>query len=210
MARSRSLAELIEQNRSSAFQAGQTIGAGFAQAESSPQGGGVQSAPGGGGGLTQTLETAGQIAALAEAGSAGAAAAGAAGAGAAAGGAAAGAAGAGAASGAAGAAGAAEGIGGLLALFCWVAAEYYPRGSESWFRCRDWVLAHPRITHWYEKHGRTFASFLRTHPVCRFLFWPIVLWARWNSGAGERSEPSVRGHESGEPSVGGSVRGLRF
>jgi hypothetical protein len=65
----------------------------------------------------------------------------------------------------------------LLAAFCWVAAEYYPRGSFNWYCCRSWVLQYPRLTKVYAKHGETFARFLRTHPVCRWLFTPVVRYA---------------------------------
>ena len=89
------------------------------------------------------------------------------------------AAGAGAAGAAGGAAGLIEAIGPLAAIFCWVAAEYYPRGTFNWFCCRNWVLSHPRLTKVYAKHGETFALFLRTHPVAHWLFTPVVRYARY-------------------------------
>jgi hypothetical protein len=100
------------------------------------------------------------------------------GAGAAAGGGAAAGAGAGAAAGGAAGGAAAGGAPAWLAIFCWVAAEYYPRHSVEWVRCRKWVLSHPLLTKVYAKHGETFALFLRTHPVAYWLFRPMVAFAR--------------------------------
>jgi hypothetical protein len=57
---------------------------------------------------------------------------------------------------------------------CWVAAEYYPMGSDDWFRCRNWVLERPRLTKVYIKHGERFARFLNRHPVAHWLFRPVV------------------------------------
>jgi len=66
----------------------------------------------------------------------------------------------------------------IASAFCWVAAEYYPRDTMDWRRCRAWVLTHPRLTDWYAENGEEFAKFLRTHPICWFLFHPVVLFAR--------------------------------
>ena len=66
----------------------------------------------------------------------------------------------------------------LASLFCWVAAEYYPRGSDDWTRCRNWVLSHPRLTHWYTKNGEQFAGFLNRHPLAHRLFQPVVKFVR--------------------------------
>jgi hypothetical protein len=82
--------------------------------------------------------------------------------------------------GAGAAAGATEGAGVLkiLGLLCWVAAEYYPRDSLDWTRCRNWVLSHPLLTKVYSKHGEKFAGFLRSHPRAHRLFGPVVEYAR--------------------------------
>jgi hypothetical protein len=152
MPRSRSLSELVEANRS----VGPVDAAQARQASTSFASSQVQAkAPGGGsGGSGQGKEMmAAAVDALDDGGTAGVAAK---------------------------AAGAASKVGGILkiiAAFCWVAAEYYPRGSADWFRCRNWVLEHPRLTRWYAKNGESFAGFLRTHPTCHKLFRPVVLWA---------------------------------
>ena len=65
---------------------------------------------------------------------------------------------AGKAAGAAAGATEAGGILKLLGMFCWVAAEYYPRGTIEWFRIRNWVLDHPHFAHWYCEHGEWLAS----------------------------------------------------
>lgn len=136
MPRSRSLAELIQQNRS-------------IQASPDSTGEGIISAPEaraqGGGGSDATIE-AGTAAGV----------------------------GSGAGEGGSKVGGAL--LGGLLKMFmgCWVAAEYYPRGSDDWLRCRNWVLHHPWLARLYYKHGERFASFLHSHPLAHRLFQPVV------------------------------------
>lgn len=60
---------------------------------------------------------------------------------------------------------------------CWVAAEYYPRGSDDWFRCRNWVLTHPRLVDVYVRHGEWLAGQIHQRVWLRWLFRPLVSWA---------------------------------
>jgi hypothetical protein len=94
---------------------------------------------------------------------------------------------AGAAAGAAGGAAASGGLPAILAMFCWVAAEYYPLHSVEWLRCRKWVFSHPLLRKVYERHGESLARFLRTHPTCYWLFTPVIRYAEWRGR-------SLRGH----------------
>ena len=148
MPRSRSLAELIQQNRSSQTLTNPSIaanGPGFATSQA--QGSGSQTSSGGGGSSAGLAALSGAVK--------------------------------GATAGTGAAAGAAEslGIGSLLSLFCWVAAEYYPRNSDDWYRCRNWVLTHGFIFDIYCVYGERFAGFLHRHPLARWLFTPVVRWA---------------------------------
>ena len=72
-----------------------------------------------------------------------------------------------------------EGLSSLLTAFCWVAAEYYPRGSSDWHRCRNWVLARPRLTQWYMNHGPRLAAEIHNRHWLKELIRPIVKWAHF-------------------------------
>lgn len=160
MPRSRSLSELIEQNRAATMMANAGVSSDMALAASQAA---TASLPAQGGGVGAKLgqDAAGQALKAGLASSA---------------------AGEGFGAGAmAGLEGSAlgEGIAGLLAMFCWVAAEYYPRNSGDWLRCRNWVLSHPLLTKVYITHGPWLAAQIRLRRWLRVLVRPLVLWARW-------------------------------
>jgi hypothetical protein len=97
------------------------------------------------------------------------------------------------------AAGGAEAISGLLSLFCWAAAIYFPRDSQDWQDARDWIASgwddDPvglAFRDWYVDNGEALASRLEEDELFRVVLYPFFEWCR-SEGSKKRRELQVAG-----------------